>query len=209
MKPTCKLEKLVTKLFNLMPVLPGSVNTRYRICGKPNCRCQDKDNPRKHLAYQLNYCLASKNGTMYLKKSEVDRASEMTSNYKEFRAIYSAIASEMVQLSKTHGVAESYKMMLNVFESVRSKAAGNKHISRSMREIITSRDAWKETAVERQKQLDKTRVTIRDLTKSRAKWRQKASILKNESKAQEQIIKEQHKHIKDLESCQVTAAKKK
>lgn len=208
MKTTCTLEKLVTKLFNLMPVFPGSVNTRYRVCGKPNCRCQDKENPRKHLAYQLNYCLASKNGSMYLKKTEVDRAKEMTGNYKEFRAIYSAIASEMVRLAKTHGVSESYEMMHNVFETVRSKAAGNKPVSRSMREITTSRDSWKETAVERQKQLDKNRVTIRDLTESRAKWRQKASIMKTEIKEQEQIIKEQHKQIKDLELCQATAAKK-
>jgi len=208
MKTTCKLEKLVTKLFNLMPVLPGSINTRYRLCGKSNCRCQDKDNPRKHLAYQLNYCLASKNGTMYLKKTEVDRAREMTRNYKEFRAIYSAIASEMVQLAKTHGVIDSYKMMLSVFETVRSKAAGNKPVSRSMREIITSRDAWKETAVERQKQLDKTRITIRDLTESRAKWRKKASGLKNEIKAQAKILKEYRKHIRDLESYRTEAAKK-
>ena len=57
-------------------------------------------------------------------------------------------------------------------------------------------------------QYHKNRVTIRDLTESRAKWRKKASVLKNEIKSQEQIIKEQHKQIKDFELCQVNAAKK-
>ena len=208
MKATCNLEKLVTKLFNLMPVLPGSINTRYRVCGKSNCRCQDKDDPRKHLAYQLNYCLASKTGTMYLKKSEVERAREMTGNYKDVRAIHSAIASEMVQLAKTHGVTEAYKIMLSVFDTVRGKTAGNKPGSGSVREIVTSRDAWKETAVERQKQLEKNRITIRDLTESRTKWRKKASSMQSEIKAQAKIIKECRKHIRDMESCRTDAAKK-
>lgn len=208
MKPTHHLEDLITQWFSLLPVLPGSVNSRYRVCGKPNCRCQDKDNPRKHRAYQLNYCLAGKNGTLYLKKTQVDQAEEMTRQYKNCRMLFTAIATEMVRLSHAYGIAEAYAMMDAVVSTVRDKLAGKTPPPVTVREITTSRDIWKKRAVERQHHLDKNRVTLRDLKASRTAWRTKALALKNEHKTQSRLLREQSERIKNLESSQPAASKK-
>jgi len=63
MKKNKQFDKLILAFFKLVPFLPGAITKQYKICGKPNCRCMDKENPRKHPSFQLSYTLENKRST--------------------------------------------------------------------------------------------------------------------------------------------------
>ncbi len=63
----------------------------------------------------------------------------------------------------------------------------------------TSRDGWKEKALERQEKLRSADIKVRDLTKSRDKWKQEAK------EAKEQVVQ----LLKETERQQAAIEKKK
>ena len=199
MKKYKNLETLISQLFNLKPLLPGTVTKQYRICGKPNCRCIDKENPQKHLAFQFSYTLENKKSTVYVKKVDVEVAKKMTDSYKEMRKIITAISLETVQLTRKYGATEASNIMVSCFESARNKALRGKPESGKFIDAKISRDSWKKRALKRKKELDKRMVTIRDLADSRKKWRTHTLELRKEKIELEKVITEQREKINKLE----------
>ena len=50
-----KLEAILERILSVEPVIPGSLNMNLRQCRKPNCKCMDKENPKKHETYQVTF----------------------------------------------------------------------------------------------------------------------------------------------------------
>ena len=67
-----KMVSLRNKIQELLasgPMLPGSISKQWNVCGNPNCRCKDKDNPKKHGPYyQLSFTIGGKSSSMFLNR---------------------------------------------------------------------------------------------------------------------------------------------
>ncbi|MFV1962667.1 MAG: DUF6788 family protein [Acidimicrobiia bacterium] len=64
------------------PLLPGSLYTLKRRCGKPNCRCAQG---QLHASTVLSYRGEQKPQTITPPTSQIDTLTEMTDEYRRFR----------------------------------------------------------------------------------------------------------------------------
>ena len=208
MKRNKLLEKLILDFLNFKPLLPGAVTKQYKTCGKPNCRCMNKENPQKHSSFQLAYTLENIKSTVYVKKSEVEVARKMTYSYKNLRKITTAISLEAVKITRKHGTEKTSEIMQLAFDKARNKAGVGKTVSGKLRDAKISRDSWKKRALKRKKELDNHKITIRDLAESRKRWRNQTLELRTEKTEVERIISEQKIKINKLELKQKDNSKK-
>ena len=181
MKNNNRLEMLFLSLLNIKPMLPGLVIKRETICGKPNCRCMNKENPKKHILYQLNYTLKSKSSNVYIKKKELPSVLEMTKSYKKLRQLTLDIAVELIESYRENGAVATSALVNKAFDKARSKILGGKPESGKLRDAKISRDNWKTRASSHHKKLRKNIVVIRDLKDSRNNWHNQTINLKKEN----------------------------
>lgn len=176
MEKQVRFEKLVrTLLFELEPLLPGSVSEQYNVCGKPGCRCKDKVNPQKHGPYhQVSFTLGGKSSTLAVKREDLADARAMTEAHRRMRLLLRKLAEESVVLCRQAGVSAARRQMREAIASVRSALSSPNGKTPHPGSLLCSRDGWKAKALEHQSLLEKNRVKIRDLEKSREKWRTEA-----------------------------------
>ncbi len=200
MKKYKLLETLFFELLQLKPFLPGTLTEQYRICGKPNCKCIDKKEPKKHPAFQLSYMLENKRSSIYISKSEVEQADEMTKAYRKLRKIITDISLETVKLTRQYKPAEAAQIVNSIINKARNKTLGGKPGSGKLRDAKISAKKWKNKALERQKKLRKNNIAIRDLNDSRDNWQSQTQNLKNENEELKTIIRQQKEQITVLEN---------
>lgn len=83
-----KIEHLKRQLVELGPMHPGSLSEQYNVCGKPNCRCKDPKNPRKHGPYyQLSFTWRGKSQTRFVRAERLAEVRQKIANYKRFREL--------------------------------------------------------------------------------------------------------------------------
>ena len=100
------LRATMDEIRKIGPVLPGSLDAYHTVCGKPGCRCKDKDNPKRHGPYyRLSYSLAGRNSSMFVKQQDVERVRTMVSNYKRLRQLTVELALTSLESVKALGVA--------------------------------------------------------------------------------------------------------
>ena len=176
------MKEQIRILLQAKPVLPGSLEEHYNVCGKAQCRCKDKVNPQKHgPQYRLSYSLKGKNSSVFVKKEDAPAVMAMTENYRESRSNIQHLALAMVELYRQEGLQgmlDKYEEMLDLEIS---RQSGARPAARSLRETRSSCDKWKIKALERQSEINKMLVKIRDLEKSRDKWKAKAQEAKEEN----------------------------
>ena len=176
------MKQQVEKMLNAKPMLPGTLEEHYNVCGKAQCRCKDKINPRKHGPYyRLSYSLKEKNSSVFVKKEDAPAIREMTENYRESRSNTQDLALEMIELYRHEGLQSMLDKYEVILGSEISKKTGTKPASRILREARSSSDKWKAKALERQSEIAKMQVKIRDLDKSRDNWKAKAMQEKKEN----------------------------
>ena len=200
MKKYKLLETLFFELLQLKPFLPGTLTKQYRICGKPNCKCIDKKEPKKHPFFQLSYMLENKRSSIYISKSEVDQAEEMTETYRKLRKIITDISTETVRLTRQYKPVEAAQIVNSIIDKARNKALGSKPESGKLRDAKTSVEKWKNKALERQNKLRKNNIAIRDLNDSRDNWQSQTQNLKKENEELKAIIEQQKEQITALEN---------
>lgn len=175
------MKEQIRILLQAKPMLPGTLEEHYNVCGKAQCRCKDKVNPQKHGPYyRLSYSLKGKNSSLFVKREDAPAVREMTDNYRESRSNIQHLALSLVDLYRQdglQGMLDKYEEILDMETSIKN---GAKPASRTLRETRSSCDKWKAKALERKLELDKMAVKIRDLEKSRAKWKGKAAEAKKE-----------------------------
>jgi hypothetical protein len=83
-----RIEKIKTELQLIGEMRPGSLNKQYTKCGRPNCRCQDPRNPKRHGPYyQLSYVHHGKSTTQFIKTTHFKEVNRQLANYKKFRSL--------------------------------------------------------------------------------------------------------------------------
>ena len=200
MKSDQKFENLFESLMNLKPMLQGSLSKQYKICGKVNCHCMDKENPKKHVCYQLSYRVNNKAATMYVNQKNADTVKEMTDSYKELRSIIVKLGEESIHLVKEHKAEKAKEIIEASIAKAKAKIIGCKTSTVDIRKLKDSNESWKNKAILRKKELDKNSVKIRDLTKSRDNWRGKQSELKKKNdilKKKLEIITKDNQNLKE------------
>jgi len=117
----------VKVLLNAEPVLPGTLENRYNICGKAECRCKDKVNPRKHGPYyRLSYSIKGKNSSVFVPEKDASAVERMTENYREARSNTQKLALEMVELYRREGLHSMLNKYRRLVEQEGSKKSGMK-----------------------------------------------------------------------------------
>lgn len=175
-----ELKILIEKQVRLGAIMPGSIREQYTVCGKTDCVCKDKVNPRKHGPYnQLSFSTKGKSSTMFIKSPDLKAGRDMTEAYKKFRELTQEIGLAMIALSRKHGVQEARRIYDDLYSQALRKYLGHKPESRKLKEITSSRNKWKRKAIERKSDIEKLQVNVRDLTASRDKWKKKAMTQKN------------------------------
>lgn len=103
-EPGKDISRIKKKLFNLGRMLPGSITEQWNVCGTPNCRCKDENNPQRHGPYyQLSYSVNRKGSSMFIKAQDVDKARKMISRYREFKELNMQLIEAYVVLLRNKG----------------------------------------------------------------------------------------------------------
>lgn len=94
-----QIQAIKEALFAIGPMRPGSISVQYTTCVRPNCRCKDMANPKKHGPfYHLSYVHRGKHTTQFIRKEDVPEVQKQLANYKEFRRL----TDEWIALSLKH-----------------------------------------------------------------------------------------------------------
>jgi len=99
--------ELKKRFIALWPILPGSLNKQWNVCGSPGCKCKDIKNPAKHGPYyQLSYTLGGKSSTVFVKKSVVQEVRRRIQRHKEFKQLCNALIEASIDAFRKYGVRE-------------------------------------------------------------------------------------------------------
>ena len=165
----------VKTLLEANPILPGTLEKRYNICGKAGCACKRKVNPRKHGPYyRLSYNIKGKNSSVFVSEEDAEKVMKMTENYRNARSVTQELALAMVESYRQNGLQKTLEQYTKLIEKEARKRIGKKPESAVLRDARNSRDKWKVNAKDRHAKLEKSKVKIRDLSLSRDKWKEKA-----------------------------------
>lgn len=83
-----KIDKIKNDLQKIGEMRPGSLNMQFTKCGKPGCRCQDPEKPKRHGPYyQLSYVHHGKSTSQLIQTPQVATVKRQLANYKKFRAL--------------------------------------------------------------------------------------------------------------------------
>ncbi|HUI56749.1 MAG TPA: DUF6788 family protein [Bryobacteraceae bacterium] len=80
--------QLKARLVALGDMRPGSLVERFRKCGKPACRCAEKDAPGHGPCYSLTHAVAGKTLTRVIPKgAAVEHTRQQIAEYHRFRGL--------------------------------------------------------------------------------------------------------------------------
>jgi hypothetical protein len=80
-----QIKAIKRELTGLGELRPGSLSKQYNVCGSPGCRCKATP-PQKHGPYfQLSYTRKGKDGTRFVKQTELPAIREAMANYARLR----------------------------------------------------------------------------------------------------------------------------
>lgn len=196
-------------LLSAKPVLPGVLDKRFNICGKADCCCKDKINPRLHGPYyRLCYNVKGKASTVFVPEADAAMVEQMTDNYREARSNTQDLALKMVELYRQNGLQKMLDEYSRLVELESCRKSGAKPESAVLRDTRISRDKWKDKALERKDILDKNRVEIRDLKASRDNWKSKAMAAQSREESLLDELDEAGKQLKRAMAEAEAASKK-
>lgn len=103
-----RVERIRLELQRVGEMRPGSLNKQLTVCGRPGCRCQDPEKPKRHGPYyQLSYVHQGKSTTQFIQEELVPSVTQQLKNYKTFKSLTAewielalAIAKEKLALAK-------------------------------------------------------------------------------------------------------------
>lgn len=94
-----KIKAIKNKIFQLGPMLPGSLKKQWNVCGKKQCKCKDPKNPKKHGPYyQLSFSIKGKSSTLFVKEKNVPEIKKRIKRFKIFKQLSNELIALYVQL---------------------------------------------------------------------------------------------------------------
>ena len=85
----------MTKIKQLLELLIGSVVSYQMKCGKKNCKCAQGE---RHICFYLSYKKQGKTVNRYLPKHLVEKARQMTDNYKQLKQVLTELSEVNLEL---------------------------------------------------------------------------------------------------------------
>ena len=83
-----RIQQIKAELAALGEMRPGSLSKQYNVCGKPNCRCKDPQNPQRHGPYyQLSWVHRGKSSTQFIRRPLLPQVRAQIANYNKFRRL--------------------------------------------------------------------------------------------------------------------------
>lgn len=83
-----RINKIKEKLLKFENFRSGSLSEQYNVCGKANCRCKDKKNPKKHGPYyQASFYINGKHSTFFVREENVKAIKDEIKNYKIIKSL--------------------------------------------------------------------------------------------------------------------------
>jgi len=101
------------EMLQLRPLCSGKLYKRYVSCGKENCRCRDKENPKLHGPYYewVRHINGKQIGRMLRPGPDFEKVKTGIENYNRFQVLLSALLrlDEASVLSADRAVREDGK----------------------------------------------------------------------------------------------------
>lgn len=83
-----RIQQIKAELAALGEMRPGSLSQQYNVCGKPNCRCKDPQNPQRHGPYyQLSWVHRGKSTTQFIRPPLLPLIRAQIAMYRKFRKL--------------------------------------------------------------------------------------------------------------------------
>jgi hypothetical protein len=83
-----RIQQIKAQLAGLGEMRPGSLSKQYNVCGKPNCRCKDPQNPQRHGPYcQLSWVYRGKSTTQFIRSPLLPQVRAEIATYNQFRKL--------------------------------------------------------------------------------------------------------------------------
>lgn len=83
-----RIQQIKAELATLGEMRPGSLSKQYNVCGKPNCRCKDPQNPQRHGPYyQLSWVHQGKSTTQFIRQPLLPQVRAQIATYNKFRKL--------------------------------------------------------------------------------------------------------------------------
>ena len=96
-----RIQKIKAELTALGEMRPGSLSKQYNVCGKPNCRCKDPNNPQRHGPYyQLSWVHRGQSTTQFIRPPLLPQVRAQIATYNKFRKLTDEWINLALRLAK-------------------------------------------------------------------------------------------------------------
>jgi hypothetical protein len=96
-----RIQQIKAELAALGEMRPGSLSKQYNVCGKPNCRCKDPQNPQRHGPYyQLSWVHRGKSTTRFIRRPFLPQVRAQITTYNKFRKLTGEWVSLALRLAQ-------------------------------------------------------------------------------------------------------------
>lgn len=95
------IARIKRQITELGPLRPGTLYSRYSVCGKPGCRCARKRKPLKHGPYHyLSYTFEGKSYTEFVTAEQLQEVRKEVSNYNKLVKLVRQLVANSLKLAK-------------------------------------------------------------------------------------------------------------
>jgi hypothetical protein len=96
-----QIAQVKADLARLGPLHPGSLSRQYNVCGKPDCRCKDPKNPRRHGPYfKVSYVYRGRFSSRFVPSDQANAVRAELANYKRLRELTAKWVGLSLRLAK-------------------------------------------------------------------------------------------------------------
>ena len=96
-----RIQRIKAELTALGEMRPGRLSQQYNVCGKPNCRCKDPQNPQRHGPYfQLSWVHRGKSTTQFIRPPLLRQVRAQLATYSKFRRLTDAWVNLALRLAQ-------------------------------------------------------------------------------------------------------------
>jgi hypothetical protein len=93
-----RIRKIKRQISRLGPLRPGTLYSRYSVCGKSGCRCARKRNPQKHGPYHyLSYTFGGKSYTEFVPADRLEQVRQQVSNYNRLMQLVKELVAVSIE----------------------------------------------------------------------------------------------------------------
>jgi len=83
-----RIQQIKAELTALGEMRPGSRSRQDNVCGQPNCRCKDPQNPQRHGPYyQLSWIHRGQSTTQFIRPPLLPQVRAQIARYRKFRKL--------------------------------------------------------------------------------------------------------------------------